>query len=507
MTPKIIRKKVSQLRLSRVILLPFKNTEIKPMINLTRTFYALTTVLILTACASKTIELEPNAVYKQYPAIKELKLMIADAEKTDLPNLAPKGYQQAVEDYNRAYEGALKQVKGANEIAENGLINLRLAISNAESSKVVLREVLDARKKTVEANAPTIFPEKFNKLESELKSATKAIEGKDVEEAKQLRAELIKAYADMELSALKHSTTREARIKIAEAKNNRADDYAPKTLKLAEEELSLALDILSAGRTQTKKAEEHAALSAYYAERSKQIAEMVMDFDQRDFSAEDTLLWYQDQLEIINKPFGEFLGFDKPNYNVVNELRGRINFLIAQLDQKQSALVSANENIAMLEGQVESIDAQFKQDKQANKEAQARYKKIRNMFNEQEAYVFRQGNNVLLETHAFNFKVGNSEIDSNNYSLLEKIMDAIHVFENPDVVIMGHTDSTGGDATNMKLSLRRALTVTDFLKKIGKLPSNKISTKGYGESRPVASNETKKGRERNRRIEVLIVNK
>lgn len=477
------------------------------MSYLIRTFYALATVLILAACAGKTIKLEPNAVFEQYPAIKALKQMIANAKKTDLPNLAPKGYQQAVEDYNTAYKGAIKQEKGANDIAENGLINLRMAISNAESSKVVLREVLDARKKTVEANAPTIFPEKFNKLESELKSATRAIEGKDIEEAKQLRTELIKAYADMELSALKTSTTRQARIKIAEAKKNRADDYAPKTFKLAEEELTLALDILTAGRTQTKKAEDHAALSAYYAERSKQIAEMVIDFDQRDFSVEDTLLWYQNQLELVNKPFGQVLGFDKPNFSVVKELQGRINSLIAELDQKQNALVSSNENIAMLEGQVETIDTKFKQDKDASYKAQARYKKIRNMFNEQEAYVFRQGNNVLLETHAFNFKVGNSEIDSNNYSLLEKIMDAINVFDNPDVVIMGHTDSTGGDALNMQLSLKRALTVTDFLKKIGKLASNKVSTKAFGERRPVASNETRQGRERNRRIEVLIINK
>ena len=129
------------------------------------------------------------------------------------------------------------------------------------------------------------------------------------------------------------------------------------------------------------------------------------------------------------------------------------------------------------------------------------------MFTDEEAQVFRQGNNVLLETHAFDFKVGASEIDSDNYSLLEKIMEAIKVFDNPDIVIMGHTDATGGDAVNMALSIRRAQTVASFLQKIGKFPPNRISYKGYGETRPVASNETVEGRERNRRIEVLIVNK
>ena len=58
----------------------------------------------------------------------------------------------------------------------------------------------------------------------------------------------------------------------------------------------------------------------------------------------------------------------------------------------------------------------------------------------------------------------------------------------------------------MELSLKRAQTVASFLKKIGKIDSKDITVKGYGKTRPVASNETKEGRERNRRIEVLIVN-
>ena len=237
------------------------------------------------------------------------------------------------------------------------------------------------------------------------------------------------------------------------------------------------------------------------------ITDIVTNFDQRDFSEEDKVLWYQEQLEFINKPFNQQLSLDQSNFEVVSALQSKINSKIAEINDKQNALESANENIAMMEGRVESIGAKRKLDQDLSQQAKARYQKIQNMFSEQEAYVFRQGDNVLLETHAFNFQVGGSEINSDNYDLLKKIMDAINVFENPDVMIMGHTDSTGGDAINLQLSRKRAQTVTDFLKKIGKLASNKISTRGFGESRPVASNETREGRERNRRIEVLIINK
>lgn len=477
------------------------------MNQITKITLGLMTTLLLAACGTKTVELEPAVVFEQYEAIGELKLILASAEKQDLHLLAPDGYMQAQETYKKAFQQATRQQAGANELAKEGIQQVQKAERNAETSKVVLREVLDARSKTIIAEAQTLYPEEFTKLDSRLKTATVAIEEGDREEAKELRADLIKDYAKLELTSLTTSTTSQAEAKITEARKYEADKYAPASLKLAEEELALAKDVLVAGRTEKQKAAEHASLSVYYANKSMHITDIVKVFKQRDFSEEEKVLWYQEQLELINKPFNQPLSLDKANYDVISGLQSRINSSLAELNDKQNALESANENIAMMEGRVESIGAKHKQDNDATRKAAARYKKIQSMFSEQEAYVFRQGNNVLLETHAFNFQVGGSEINSNNYDLLTKIMDAIQVFDNPDIMIMGHTDSTGGDAINLQLSRKRAQTVTNFLKKIGKLASNKISTRGFGESRPVASNETKEGRERNRRIEVLIINK
>ena len=484
------------------------------MTHIKHSIFALVTTLALGACATKTVELESAAVFEKHQAISELKQMLSIAQKSGTEYLAPDGFGQAKETYNEAFDLATAQQDGANQMAKNGITHLQAAMKIAETSKVVLRDVLDARTKAMKADAQGVFPDKFSKLESRLKDTSMDIEKGEIDDAKEQRASLIEDYSKLELSALKTSTTQQAKTKIAEAEKSKADKYSSKTFKLAQEELALALDVLSAGRTQTKKAQEHASKSVYYSDKSMQITDLVVEFKRRDFSEEDMLLWYQDQLELINKPFNKSLPMDRPNYDVVTDVQNRITGIqsevknlstsIAQRDQE---LTSASENIAMLEGQVESIDAKHKQDKDSQRKAEARFKTIQNMFSEEEAYVFRQGNNVLLETHAFNFKIGGSEIDSGNYGLLEKIMDAIKVFNNPDILIMGHTDSTGGDAINLHLSQKRAQTVTAFLKKIGKLAPSKASTKGFGESRPVASNETKEGRERNRRIEVLIINK
>jgi outer membrane protein OmpA-like peptidoglycan-associated protein len=73
-------------------------------------------------------------------------------------------------------------------------------------------------------------------------------------------------------------------------------------------------------------------------------------------------------------------------------------------------------------------------------------------------------------------------------------------------VVSGHTDSVGSTKINLALSQRRAETVASFLEKVGGIDKTRLTAIGYGESRPVASNETAAGRNTNRRIEVLIIN-
>jgi outer membrane protein OmpA-like peptidoglycan-associated protein len=66
----------------------------------------------------------------------------------------------------------------------------------------------------------------------------------------------------------------------------------------------------------------------------------------------------------------------------------------------------------------------------------------------------------------------------------------------------GHTDSVGSDAYNLKLSKRRAEAVRDYLVSKG-IAASRLTTEGYGESKPVASNDTAEGRAQNRRVEII----
>ncbi len=83
---------------------------------------------------------------------------------------------------------------------------------------------------------------------------------------------------------------------------------------------------------------------------------------------------------------------------------------------------------------------------------------------------------------------------------LEAIAKAMKVHDDIDLVLEGHTDSVGADAYNQDLSDRRAAAVKAKLSDDYGIPAERISSAGYGETRPIADNDTDEGRQRNRRV-------
>jgi outer membrane protein OmpA-like peptidoglycan-associated protein len=355
-----------------------------------------------------------------------------------------------------------------------------------------MREVLAARQLAIAAGADSMLPDRFKALDNKLRKAAVSVEEGNLERAKQWRPEMIQGYAEVELEALKQDATEQALQDIADAIAEDADDFAPKTLQLAREELALAVAVLETNRTQREKARGHALRSSQLAMQSVEITDLIRDFDRHDFSMEDIVLWYQKQLSLVNEPSGEALPLHLSNHEVVQTLR---NKLATYALMQETELATRMD----LQTRLEAVE-------HANRQAQARYDRIQQLFSPEEGNVYRQGHNVLLELHSFNFLSGQSEIQSENFALLDKIVTAIRSFPSPGVVVSGHTDSVGGTRVNLNLSQRRAETVASFLEKIGGFDKTHLTAIGYGESRPVASNETAAGRASNRRIEVLIIN-
>lgn len=103
------------------------------------------------------------------------------------------------------------------------------------------------------------------------------------------------------------------------------------------------------------------------------------------------------------------------------------------------------------------------------------------------------------------FDSGKSELKSGSTRMLVNSLVGIKARPGWLIVVAGHTDNTGNPKVNQSLSLKRAEAVRDWMRDTGDVPESCFAVQGYGESRPVAGNDTPEGRALNRRVEISLV--
>jgi outer membrane protein OmpA-like peptidoglycan-associated protein len=119
--------------------------------------------------------------------------------------------------------------------------------------------------------------------------------------------------------------------------------------------------------------------------------------------------------------------------------------------------------------------------------------------------VIRNGDDLILRMPSgITFATDSASIDPRFGPTLDQVADVLGDYEQTYVDVYGHTDSTGSDAYNQGLSERRARSVADYLASRG-VRDVRLGVRGFGESQPVASNDTETGRAENRRVEIKLV--
>ena len=118
--------------------------------------------------------------------------------------------------------------------------------------------------------------------------------------------------------------------------------------------------------------------------------------------------------------------------------------------------------------------------------------------------VARQGDNLVLRMPSdVTFATNQSNIDPRFDATLADVANVLRQYDQSIVDVVGHTDSSGGDAINQPLSERRAVSVADALIRNG-VQRERLYVAGVSSRNPVASNDTPAGRAQNRRVELLI---
>ena len=119
--------------------------------------------------------------------------------------------------------------------------------------------------------------------------------------------------------------------------------------------------------------------------------------------------------------------------------------------------------------------------------------------------VTRQGDNLVLNMPSnVTFAYDSATVQPQFQATLDQVAQVLSQYNETYIDVYGHTDSTGSDAYNQQLSERRADSVARYLESRG-VQSARIGTRGFGETQPIAPNDTEDGRAANRRVEIRIV--
>ena len=447
---------------------------------------------------------------------KEADAARAAADAADAKLLAPRSYERGLKEYTDA-EYALDRGRNIETVRSNAAdaaAYFSTAAEKAQLAKTSLALAMKSRQDAANARAPELSAELWTQAQRKFSEAIRLLERGDLKGSERRKIEATTLYRDAELVAIKAQYLNETRRLLQDADRARVGRYAPITLGRAKQLLADAERELNENRYDTDLPRSLAKQANYEAKHAIYLSEVVRKVRDKDMTAEQLVLQWEDSLRQISGvadvvPDMES-GPDALTAELVTYFENRRN----ELEALQQETAEDDIRISDMEEEMRTLDERLggaTEERAAliqRLEAQARVKQqfeqIDKMFSSDEARVFRQGNNVIMRLVGLNFDSGASQLKPENFDLLAKVEKAIDVFPRSELIIEGHTDSFGGDDLNQNLSQERAESVQQYMINAMRIPTYRLIATGYGETRPVASNETAAGRARNRRIDIVI---
>ena len=438
----------------------------------------------------------------------------ADAANAQL--LAPRSYERGMSEYTDA-EVALERGRNIETVRSNAADATRYfntAVSAAELASTALAQVMKSRQDAANARAPELSAEIWQEAQRKFGDAIRMLERGDLKNAKRREVEATSLYRDAELVAIKAQYLSETRRLLADADRARVGRYAPITLGKAKQLLADAERELNENRYDTDLPRNLARQANYEAKHAIYLSEVGREIRDRDMTAEQLVLEWEKSLrevagaaDIVPDMEEGPVKLEQSLVAFINQMRNENQALGQEKTENETRLTDMEEEMRTLDERLGGATAEraaLVQRLEALARVKQQFEQVEKMFTASEARVFREGNNIILRLVGLTFDSGASDIKQASFDLLGKVEKAIDVFPRSELIIEGHTDSFGGDDFNQTLSQQRAESVQQYMVNAMRIPTYRLIATGYGETRPVASNETESGRARNRRIDIVI---
>ncbi len=431
----------------------------------------------------------------------------AQADKVNL--ISPERYLEAKKSFDEAermkssgqpenqYRGKLEESRKA----------LDAAVAFSLRNKERMAPLMEARESALASDLAKAMPNDLKALEKKYVTLVFDLDRQDTRNrALSSISDLTEDYRKLTIKGMQAKYLGEAMNNLELAKDEGAESVVPKTYRETETSIQKARAYI----TQAQTPETVGIISELGNAAASQSRRLLVLTRQakilKGMSAEEISLKTE---SLLNSAGASLEGKDLRDMSFeahaaalnesIAQLKNEKSAFVAGTSQLRSDLTQSKTAISELERKTQKY-SQLEQREESNK----KFETVRELFDEEEAKVYRQGNTLVISLKQINFPVNKSEIPTPSYDLLKKVQTAIRSFAEPSVVVEGHTDSTGSSELNKALSESRAEAVKSYLLSNEVISSEKVVAVGYGSEKPLASNKSNAGRAINRRIDVVI---
>jgi OOP family OmpA-OmpF porin len=451
-----------------------------------------------------------NTFFKDADAAK------AAADAVNAKLYAPKTYENGMREYNNADTG-LNRGRNIEYVRSNAADATRLlkeAVTKAELAQTALAQAIKSRQDGANAKAPELSTDLWDQAQQEFVRAIQLLERGDMKNAKRREIEATSLYREAELAAIKDQYLSDTRRLLNDAERARVGRYAPLTLGRAKQLLADAERELNENRYDTDLPRSLAIQANYEAKHALYLSEIGRQVRDKDLTAEQLVLSWEKSIRAIAGVADIVPDMQDGQDKLVGELTAHFEEEAKQLQALKQEKADNEVRLADLEEELRTLDerlggataerAALIQRIEAAARVKQQFQQVEKMFSAAEARVFREADTIILRLVGLSFDSGASQLKPDNFDLLAKVEKAIDVFPRSELTIEGHTDAHGGDDSNQVLSQQRADSVQQYMINAMRIPTYRLIAQGYGETRPVSSNETESGRAQNRRIDIVI---
>jgi len=454
-------------------------------------------VLTLLGCASSQKE-EIVSTDNLKAAVSEVVVLQKEADIVQADLLSYDEYvagSDALEKAQRGLSGNYKTDYIQEEIAL-GKAQFQQALENSEARTPNAFRILEARKSSLQTGLKdsTDLANALADVDEDLRDETddfaRALEPKEF-------SEFQKKYFALEIEAVQFRELDIVKLTIQKAVSQDAEDLAPETLRTALLDVSEAENLIAQSPRDAKSYQD----SVTWARESSVLLTDVMDVIlNAKGTPEDIALKIVKQNRELAK-LAENVGSLEQNLQSTQsslmEKEGALKQQNQELESTRSNLQETGSALLLQNQQLEMSSTQVRFQQAMDRAVQE--------FSDDEAEVYRQGKKLIFRLKKMNFASGASTIPESSKPLLTKINDIIRFVGAEIVAVEGHTDSVGAAELNKELSTKRAISVANYLASLA--GGCKLGYIGYGESRPIATNETSEGRAINRRVDLVVTAK